>query len=195
MQQTSGGIELVARWKDKQGTRGTVKATHPIVYPVARYRACTWIPLAGLSTLHDDKKSAEDRVYFYRRMVSFINATGLKPSRAHWDYLGVKYGQEPPGVDHTLFWHDGKKNYAVTTDPYGGEYHLGAMQEWCDRKGWRIAAAPEGVGLWYHGTTLMVLAPPKSGIDVDRIVDQSQRANCAMNKPQAPSPASTRSFA
>lgn len=170
---TIGTLELSARWRDKQGNRGVVTGSEPMVYPQARYRDCPWIPPAGFSSVYESEARAQERVAFFRRMVCFINATGLKPSRAHWDYFGLRYGDHPPGVDHTLFWHDGNKNYVVTTDPYGGHYHLGEMQEWCDRKGWRIAVAPEGVGLWYHGTTLMVLAPPKSTADVHRIVAQA----------------------
>ncbi len=177
MQHTNeAGIELSARWKDPQGNRGVVKATAPILYPEARYRASPWLPLAGYSSVSESKRIAEDRVHFYRRMVAFINPTGLKPSRAHWDYLGIRYGPEPPGVDHTLFWHDGNKNYAATTDPYGGYYRLAEMQAWCARKDWRIAAAPKGVGLWYYDTTLMVLAPPKSRVDVRLIVAQAVTA-------------------
>lgn len=136
----------------------SVTARHPFEH----YRPCPWIPDHD-SGIHQGEVGASQRLDTAERVIHFMDATGLKPSRA-W-YRVFKTYFVPPGFDHTLVWHRDRR-YIVTTEPYGNGENL---QRRLLANGWTWLCLP-GRGMWFPPhTTLYLCSPPKTGMELETI--------------------------
>lgn|GEM_PF-4532256 len=175
------------QWYDRDTKeRGGVNVNEPVAYTRETYLSHNWL---GWLTPDDDylprcrtELEALNRAAILVRLLHFMDATKLRPSRAGWHYLlGTRdYTSldQPPGIDHTCVWRGDHKKIVVTTEPYNVEEKTAEMKRWCDDKQWTMAVAPVGQGLWNPPkTTLIVLAPPRGGVDVWRIANYFGKQN------------------
>jgi hypothetical protein len=111
------------------------------------------------------REQAERYAHTARSLVAFMDSTGLRPSAAEaalWPEL--RCAPQPP-FDHTFIWHDGKRRYMVTTEPYDDGEDVAV---WCRGKGWQCHICPPGIGLWNPegGTRMVLAAPPRRGVQI-----------------------------
>jgi hypothetical protein len=111
-------------------------------------------------SMRDREESLGD-VARVARTLQFMDATGLKPSRAHKCYPRGDWQNRPPIADHDSCWYDPEaRTYILMTQPYPGrearrrEDHLA----WERRHGWATIQSRWG-SLYGHGTELFLLCP------------------------------------
>lgn len=114
-------------------------------------------------SLSRSAEGARDLLDSAARTVRFMDATGLKPTRAS---RATWAGTDRDGWDHTQAWAIDRR-YLLTTEPYGD-----GPEPWCQRDGWAVQAQPEW-GMWNPpGTTLYLCCPPWNGLDLQEILDR-----------------------
>lgn len=144
-------------------------------YPSSRYESFRWIEKRfTYSSSRDDRPGLLAGLAKAKRAISFMDRTGLKPSRA-WRSV-FRSPLIPPGFDHTCVWRDEMKRIIITTEPYfGADRDVGASAA-CDKLGWPWVRLPKRTGIWFpcrescpaecSGHTIMyVTAPAKNGGD------------------------------
>jgi hypothetical protein len=170
---TANHLNLSAHWTDRT-TRGWIEAGIIGARPLADYRK-VWNIAAALPSIDrgccTSERGARERLDTALRTIAFMDAAGLKGSRA-WrsifggDAYGMHEGLHPSGFDHTevWLWHG---RYVITTEPYGtGD----AAKAWCAANGWECAERPAW-GVWNPpATTLLLCTPPKRGADLGAIL-------------------------
>jgi len=152
-------------------------------YPPKRYSACMLIPSDW--TIRSSSVSAvENSVAKVKRIIKFMDATGLRPSRAWSRLFGHNHADYAhAGFDHTFVWIDDNRRYVVTTEPYIGTGRVATIRAWCNEHGWSIAVSPNGRGIWHPcranckpdckgHTQMIILAPGKNGGDVQPVADR-----------------------
>lgn len=155
--------------------------TVPANHPARHYAKFKWIP-QHFEVVGKDESGVRERLATMKRAIEFMDATELKPSEA-WSQIFRKYGSyRIEGMDHTCVWRDSEKRYVVTTEPYLGRRDaVPKLTAWCEKHGWRLAIARNGLGIWnpcqidcaadcsVH-TQLIVLSPDKNGADPGHVV-------------------------
>jgi hypothetical protein len=118
-----------------------------------------------------------------RRVIEFMDAARLKPSKA-WVRLFGRYPEaRPREMDHNAVWRDTNDRYVVTTEPYGGARTIDGLRAWCEEFNWKFAVAKQGRGMWFPcspgcapdcggHTRMVVMAPPKNGGDPQAIASR-----------------------
>ena len=94
------------------------------------------------------------------RALQFIDATGLKPSRAKRIYPKGSWYDRPPIADHDHGWYDPEtRTHVLSTEPYRDDAAtLPEQQAWGEKWGW--ATLPVAWGSIYgFGTTLYLMCP------------------------------------
>lgn len=147
----------------------------PAMHPESFYEAFKWLP-EHLQIVYFEEPVVRSRVSKARRIIEFIDAAELKPSKA-WVRLWGHYPERrPKGMDHNAVWRDSQKRLLVTTEPYGGERTIQGLRAWCEEHGWKIAVARQGAGMWnpcpnscppgcgVH-SRMVLMAPAKHGGD------------------------------
>ena len=152
-------------------------------YPAKRYEKCSLIP-EDWCLRTTDERGVDGSIVKIKRTIAFMDATGLRPSRAWSRLFGHHHADYAhAGFDHTFVWIDDNKRYVVTTEPYIGKDQVATIRAWCDEHGWNIAVSPNGRGIWNpcranckpdcKGHTQMVIfAPGKNGCDVQAVADR-----------------------
>lgn len=154
-------------WREHVGTR----------YTEDRYTSCPWIPEDW--RFRDNREDRiRQRMAKARRALAFMDATGLRPSKAFVRIF--KRREIPSGFDHTSIWRTEEQRYIVMTEPYAGTAR-GAVRDWCESEGWACVEMPNGQGVWnpcspacgYCGghTRMLIMSPPKIGADASLIAE------------------------
>jgi hypothetical protein len=79
------------------------------------------------------ERHAHQELCRYARVLQFMDATGLKPSRSHRGYPKSRWENRKPNSDHDHHWFDPvKRGYVVTDEPYPGRTSLDDQEvaEW-----------------------------------------------------------------
>ena len=149
----------------------------PCLHPEKHYADAKWMKLKSLN--HRNRSGINEIIATTRRLVHFMDATGLKSSRA-WSSLFKD--DRPSGFDHTCVWRDSKKRIIVTTEPYlGALQKISQLDQWCQKNNWQMARAPHNIGIWNPcldtcpddctgHTNLFILSPAKNGGNVDEVL-------------------------
>jgi hypothetical protein len=109
------------------------------------------------------------------RMFQFMDATGLKPSKAHSrSYPKGDYQNRIPGSDHGSAWYDPVAKQHVTIDePYraAAAHHVGERKAWEEQHGWTIEKPLRG-GMYNPdgGCELYMTADTSKGYSLALIV-------------------------
>lgn len=150
----------------------------PALYPAKHYAEMGWI--RSRSGIHQKRREgAEQSLATSRRAIHFMDATGLRTSRA-WTSI---FGDRPVyGFDHTSVWRDANKRVVITTEPYfAASEKIEKLTQWCKDNDWQFVRAPKHVGIWNcclgtcHAdceshTNMFILAPKKNGGDVRKVL-------------------------
>lgn len=121
----------------------------------------------GNGWMHRREQGAIQQHERNQRIVDFVDATGLVPSKA-WSSI---FTQETQLFDwnHTLVWRQPFGGVIVTTEPHQSKTEK-PVKDWEPPKGWRMAHVPN-FGMWSPpDTKLLIMAPPKKGGDVAAVV-------------------------
>lgn len=114
-----------------------------------------------------------------RRAINFMDATGLKTSRA---WSSIFRGNTPYGLDHTQVWRDENKQIIVTTEPYfAANEKIEKLSKWCKENEWKMLRAPRKIGIWNccgigcdascsTHTNMFILSPKKNGGDAEKVL-------------------------
>lgn len=150
-------------------------------YPAARYESFQWAANNfDFRGTERDRDLIVSKMATTKRAIAFMDATGLRTSRAFVRLLGR--GAYPRGFDHTSIWRDEGDRYIVTTEPYIPALRDNTLQSWSSESGWYYAILEKGQGIWNPckegcrpdctgHTQMVVLAPPKRGGDVAVFAD------------------------
>jgi hypothetical protein len=105
------------------------------------------------------QEGANDAIETARRVVTFMDAAELRPSKALVRVFGRHCYPAGCGFDHTLVWNAHGSGYVVTTEPYEGN-------RFKPPTGWSYFEAREW-SMWNPpSTVLYVCSPPKHGADL-----------------------------
>lgn len=133
---------------------------------------------------HDSTRQriTRNEVATIARKIMFMDATGLKPSRAWFGPMAgfeklVDRGSKPPCFDHTHVWKDTEGRFLITTEPYLSKYQeeYGRLTSLSKAAGYEV-----DLTTWpgmhnpdrndtSRGTVLLLVSPGKSGIPVSAI--------------------------
>ena len=122
-----------------------------------------------------------ERIATAKRAIGFMDATGLRPSRAFTRVFGSSKVL-PQGFDHACVWRDDANRYVVTSEPYIGAGRADAISAWGSSREWNSTVLPNGRGIWNPcredceaackgHTQMVIMAPVKNGGDLQTIVD------------------------
>ncbi|MDD5037581.1 MAG: hypothetical protein PHE55_22870 [Methylococcaceae bacterium] len=152
-------------------TEGYMECCTMAAHPFTHYEKCLWFPKTFFRC--ESLIGAKQDVARYARIIRFMDATGLIPSKA-WPfrrpYDGFTMPDAPPGMDHSLSWRPGrylKKELMVTTEPY--HINRAELEAWCAAHGWRMAVFPD-IGMWYPPNTSLVLLTRADNPHFDGVV-------------------------
>ena len=119
------------------------------------------------------------RLAVAQRMVSFMDATDLRASRA----TRAVYGSYsiPGPFDHDCLWKDSAGRYIVTAELYMRWGHPDELRSLCDSNEWQYELLPRGYGIWLpcdascspecdSHTRMFVIAPKSRGGDLQATV-------------------------
>jgi hypothetical protein len=149
----------------------------PCLHPENHYADAKWIKLKSIH--HRNREGINETIATMRRLVHFMDVTGLKTSRA---WKSIFRGVQPYGFDHTCVWRDNQKRIIITTEPYcGNQEKISQLSDWCKRNEWQIVQSPKNIGIWNpcskacnndctSHTSLFILAPKKNGGSVKKIL-------------------------
>lgn len=150
----------------------------PTLYPEKHYADMGWIR-SRLGIRQRSREGFEQSIATSRRAVHFMDATGLKTSRAWTSIFG---SNSPYGLDHTQVWRDENKRIVVSTEPYfAAKEKIEKLTQWCKDNEWQLVRAPKNVGIWNcckegcntdcrSHTNMFLMAPKKNGGDVSKIL-------------------------
>ena len=167
-------VEIIQRWfVRKTGERGTVRASVTLAAPltemvrpqhlVENLNGCQ---LEGGSLvvssgwMRDGRESIYD-VGKVARTLQFMDATGLKPSRARRCYPKGDWDNRPPIADHDNCWFDPEsKVHILSTEPYPGRAQWRDPDQEAGEEKHRWATFRVDWGSVYgHETDLYLLCP------------------------------------
>ena len=125
--------------------------------------ACRIKPEDVLERSGQQRHASETQWYIGRiaRALQFMDATGLKPSRARKGYPTHEYDSRPPVADHDHCWYDPvARLHLLTTEPYPGRSDRNAIaqSEWERQHGWTTFYSAWG-GIYGNGTELILCCP------------------------------------
>lgn len=95
------------------------------------------------------------------RALQFMDATGLKPSRARKGYPTHDFDSRPPVADHDHCWYDPvARVHLLSTEPYPGkrERNAAAQSDWEHRHGWTTIYSDWG-GIYGNRTEFILCCP------------------------------------
>lgn len=160
-------------------------------YPASHYANHQWIdwktqketnesPYHTTALLTDaGKLHLEQQLATAQRVISFMDATGLRPSM---DFVGVFGSHSAERLDHCCIWKDEAKRYIVTAEPYMGSGMADELRAFCNKRDWSCEVMPKGHGLWApcnescspdcnrRHTQMYVIAPKRRGGELQSTV-------------------------
>jgi hypothetical protein len=111
------------------------------------------------NTFMRDSKGSQADVGRLARTLQFINATGLKPSRARSCYPGREWSNRPPIADHDTCWFDPEaRAHVLVTEPYPDRALRRAENQtaWEKLHGWSVVPTQWG-SMYGYGTDLILV--------------------------------------
>lgn len=149
-------------------------------YPAKRYADFKWLP-DNWSAVGFEESGVRERIATAKRAIGFMDATGLRPSRAFTRVFGTSK-LLPQGFDHACVWRDDANRYVVTSEPYIGAGRADAISAWCSSLGWKSVVLPNGLGIWNpcredcgtackRHTQMVIMASTKNGGDLQTIAN------------------------
>ena len=173
---TLSGCILTVDPKGRWQTEERVEAK----YPSSRYEKVAGVPKRFFYRgARGEQRSILSRIAKAKRLISFMDRTSLRASRAWTSMLGRDH-RLPAGFDHTYVWRDDQDRFILTTEPYIGADQDMRVGESCRAFGWKWLALPKGQGIWNpcgggcpvdctKHTRMYLIAPPKRGGDLAAI--------------------------
>jgi hypothetical protein len=146
------------------------------LHPEKHYADMNWI---RTNIRARNREGIAETLATARRAINFMDATGLKTSRA---WSSIFRGNTPYGLDHTQVWRDENKRIIITTEPYfASDGKIEKLTKWCKDNEWRLLRAPKNVGIWNcckascdvgcsTHTNMFILSPKKNGGDVEKVL-------------------------
>ena len=125
--------------------------------------ACRTRPGDILERSGQQRHASETQWYIGRiaRALQFMDATGLKPSRARKGYPTHDFDSRPPVADHDHCWYDPVAQiHLLSTEPYPGKKDRSALaqSDWKQKHGWTTFYSDWG-GIYGNGTELILCCP------------------------------------
>ena len=125
------------------------------------------------------ERNLRDRLAIAQRIVSFMDATDLRASRATQAVYGAF--SAPGSFDHALLWKDAAGRYIVTAEPNMRWGHPDELRSLCDSNEWQYELLPKGYGIEYpcdtsctpecvSHTRMFVITPKRRGGDLQATV-------------------------
>ncbi len=163
-------LTLTAYWRSRDVRPGEFQETFPVRFDVRRYEQNPWVP----AKLHEPRRydseyAAQLALGRIRRIIEFMDTTGLQPS-TDLDRLFPSGRGLPNYADHTQLWRDAERRLLLTTEPYYLPKRLSTPP------GWRAVALPPGYGLWREAlshdvaqTEFIWLSPIVGGVDLEAL--------------------------
>ncbi|MEN3747960.1 hypothetical protein TPR58_12355 [Sphingomonas sp. HF-S3] len=107
-----------------------------------------------------DRKETQIDLGKIARALQFMDATGLKPSRAKRLYPKGRWDNRPPIADHDHGWYDPEARvHVLSTEPYSEHAEERPEQKaWEQRHGWTTLRVEWG-SIYGFGTELLLLCP------------------------------------
>lgn len=125
------------------------------------------------------ERNLRHRLALAQRIVSFMDATDLRASRA----TRAVYGSYsiPTAFDHDFLWKDAAGRYIVTAEPNMRWGHPDELRSLCDSNEWQYELLPKGYGIEYpcdtsctpecvSHTRMFVITPKRRGGDLQATV-------------------------
>lgn len=106
------------------------------------------------------------------RMIQFIEATGLVPSRAKRSFPRGQFQNRMPGSDHDTAWFDPiGKAYIRANEPYSQRDVTAQQLQWATDHGWALAVSPwKGMYNPDGGSSLFLAADTSKGYSLKPII-------------------------
>ena len=126
-------------------------------------------------SLMESQSQARRRICAAARVLDFMDATRLRPSKEHSRaYPGGSSVNAPPGRDHASVWFDpAEKRYLLADEPYEAavEDKVGARAQWAQQHGFHIRQ-PTWPGMYNPdgGSRLYLIADRAKGVQLDPLV-------------------------
>lgn len=125
--------------------------------------SCRTKPGDILERSGQQRHASETQWYIGRiaRALQFMDATGLKPSRARKDYPSHDFDSRPPVADHDHCWYDPVAQiHLLSTEPYPGKKDRNALaqSDWEHKHGWKTFYSDWG-GIYGNGTEFILCCP------------------------------------
>jgi hypothetical protein len=167
-------VELRQRWRDREAREhGVASLVLSLSAPVGQLvrphqfvgylSGCTlegdaMIIVDGFMRDRRDSRTDLGRV---ARALQFMDATGLKPSRAQRCYPKGRWDNRPPIADHDHCWFDPDGGvHLLSTEPYPGRatMYLAEQTDWQERHDWQCVRTEWG-SMHGFGTEFFLLCP------------------------------------
>ena len=136
--------------------------------------------------IDNTQQDARESVCYAARMLQFIDATGLKPSREiSMAYPNGNSENRIPGQDHVSIWLDENDRYLITDEPYVDRLELvnKKRENWITKyrynemkSPWRGMHYPDG------GTQLNLLSSYENGVPLEPIMLALQQLSAPFSK-------------
>ncbi|MDT8990573.1 hypothetical protein RQP54_06805 [Curvibacter sp. APW13] len=189
---------ITCHWKDRKtkntGTEGLAVDLATPLWDIATVEQMKKDPLLSDFFVYDKKQlvadairssqdSARQTINQVARVLQFMDATGLRPSRSHRRiYPGNTSQNRIPGADHTRAWFDpATRAFLMTDEPYDFaiERRVNERAQWADRHKyqvlkakWQGMYAPDvGSRLYLVGNVTQSIALGKMLAAIDKLPD------------------------
>lgn len=134
---------------------------------------------ATLVMMDRGERNLRNRLAIAQRMVSFMDATDLRASRADMAVYGAS--SAPGSFDHALLWIDAAGRYIVTAEPNMRWGRPDELRSLCDSNELQYELLPKGYGIEYpcdtscppecvSHTRMFVITPKRRGGDLQATV-------------------------
>lgn len=190
-------VEIHQRWRDRDSrTFGTSRVSvtlatrltellkpHQLVEYIGACAIENETTLRSGLSMRDRKDSIGDLTKLARAL-QFIDATGLKPSRARKCYPKGEWNNRPPIADHDSCWFDPEARvHVLVTEPYPGRAssHCEEQRAWEQRHGWQTLQTNWG-SMYGHGTEFYLLCPAEYGERLKQKIASVERAGAAVQE-------------
>lgn len=132
----------------------------------------SWFRLASLDHFVNDhvshsKNEARNKICKAVRVLRFIEATGLKPSKDYKAaYPNRDYNNRLPKADHSSGWYDPKTGQFILIDePYLDPVVDGERAQWAAKHNWHLQAS-KWAGMYYPGhSNIFISTDASTGYD------------------------------
>jgi hypothetical protein len=197
-------VTLIEHWRDVDAKEaGVMELTLAISQPLTclvkphqmegrlgAYKIAGADRLVSQVTIHGRETTARWFVARAGRVLQFMDATGLKPSKKHrniWPKDDTNLGM--PGADHYVVWyHPELRQHVITDEPYHGSVRRNDIDrtEWCERFGYVMQPVewpgmhnphPGNVG----GTVLYLIAKAADQVPLEALAKKANALPSPVN--------------